>query len=179
MKEADLKKLAKIPRYLIPGRGKAGSPGMLKKHVARLCFPINEEWRLFSESCLRNRYFRNRVMRGDNCKACDRKLDDRSRIEQHHNCYLNVCRYEGALLPEESEDVHRQPRTDEWPDIPDCRQCHAQNPEHFNECLRRVHQVHAACHEKIHEKERYFRNKAKQELLDQFNNSAGAAIYSG
>jgi|GEM_PF-2271964 len=173
MKKADLQKLKKIPRALIPGRGKHGVPGMIKRHVAMLCAPINDEWRKFSEGCLRNRYFRDQVMAKDpKCKACDRKMDDRSRLEQHHNCYLTVCRFDGPTLPDDSPDIHRKPRVDEYPEIPDCRQCHLSSPEAFAECLKRIDGIHAACHERVHDKERWFRNRAKDDLLEQFNFAA-------
>jgi len=173
MKTPDLERLKKIPRALIPGRGKSYAPGMIKRHVAMLCASIDDEWRWISEGCLRNRYFRSQVIaRNAKCTACQRKRDDRSRIEQHHVCYLNVCRHAGPLLPADSPDVHRKPRAGEHPDIPDCRACHAQSPENFNECLKRIEPVHAACHERIHDKERYFRTRAKEDLQSQFYDAA-------
>jgi len=70
-----------VPRYLIPGRGKHGAPGLGKPHVALLCASIDDEWRLFSEGCLRNGYFRKQVLkRSPKCMACNRKLDDRSAL---------------------------------------------------------------------------------------------------
>lgn len=144
---------------------------MIKKHVAMMCASIDDQWRLFSEGCLRNRYFRDQVLkRGPNCMACSRKLDDRSRIEQHHNDYLWNCI--GELLPEGSEDLHRQPRTDEFPYVPDCRRCHLENPDHFAECLKRIYPVHAKCHERIHENERLYRKQASDDLRDQFYTAA-------
>ena len=167
MSKAELKRLSTIPRFLIPGRGKRNAPGMIKRHVARLCFPINDEWRLFSEGCLRNRFFRELVLkRKPKCKACNRSFDDRSRIEQHHNDYLWACT--GEILPDDSPDIHRAPMPQEYPKVPDCRRCFKENPEQFRGCQERIFPVHAACHERIHDKERYFRNKAKQELLDSF-----------
>jgi len=81
-----------VPRYLIPGRGKHGAPGLIKRHVALLCASIDDKWRLFSEGCLRNGYFRKQVLkRSPKYMACNRKLDDRSRVEQHHNDYLWSC----------------------------------------------------------------------------------------
>ena len=130
MKKRDKPPPKSVPRYLIPGCGKKGAPGLIKRHVARLCASIDDEWRLFSEGCLRNRYFRDQVLkRGPKCMACDRKLDDRSRIEQHHNDYLWSCI--GDILPDGSEDLHRKPRAEEFPSVPDCRACHAANPKHF------------------------------------------------
>jgi len=168
MNEQELQRLKKIPLYLIPGRGKRGTPGLIKRHVAQLCFAINDEWRLFSEGCLRNRYFRGQVLkRSTKCRACERKLDTNSRIEQHHNDYLWSCI--GSLLPENSDDVHRKPRAEEFPDIPDCRQCHIDNPDHFQECVKRINGIHAACHERVHSKERYFRDKSRENLIEQFN----------
>jgi len=172
MKTADLDKLKKIPRALIPGRGKAYAPGMIKRHVALLCAPIDDTWRLFSESCLRNKYFRQHVDRTEKCKACNRKRDSRTRMEQHHVCYLNVCRFTGLLLADDSEDIHRKPREHEYPSVPDCRQCHKDTPENFAECLKRIEPVHAACHGRIHDKERYFRKRDADELKDQFYTAA-------
>ena len=164
---AELKRLKKIPHYLIPGRGKFGRPGMIKRHVAQVCEPIDHHWRLFSESCLRNRFFRERVIkRHPDCKACGRKLDSRSRIEQHHNDYLWACT--GAILSDDHPDIHRAPVKGEYPYVPDCRKCFAENPEQFRGCQQRIFPVHAACHERIHDKERFFRTNAKQSLLDDF-----------
>lgn len=175
MDPAELKRLKKIPSWLIPGCGKSGAPGMIKRHVAPLCLPINHEWRLFSEGCLRNRFFRSEVLKStQNCPACSRKHNQRSRIEQHHNDYLWSCI--GPLLPPDSDDVHRKPTADEYPDIPDCRACKVNNPAHFAQCLKRIHPVHANCHERIHAKERYFRKRDSQNLLDQF---AYAAFLEG
>jgi len=171
MKQSDPEKLKKIPRYLVPGCGKNGVPGMIKRHVAMLCASIDDEWRLFSEGCLRNRYFRDHVIkRGPKCMACDRKRDDRSKIEQHHGCYLRNCI--GALLPEGSEDLHRAPRPDEFPGVPDCRQCHIDNPDYFQGCIDKIYPVHAACHGRIHEKERSLRGQAADDLKTQFYTAA-------
>ena len=161
------KKLSKIPRFLIPGRGKSYAPGMVKRHVAMMCASIDDQWRLFSEGCLRNRYFRDEALkRSPKCRACNKAFDSGSRIEQHHNDYLWSCI--GTPLSENSPDIHRAPRPQEYPRVPDCRSCHAANPEHFEACQKRIFPVHAACHELIHEKERYFRNTAKTELLTEF-----------
>lgn len=171
MKNRDPKTHKPVPRYLIPGCGKNGVPGLIKRHVAMICAPIDDRWRLFAEGCLRNGYFRDQVLkRGPKCLACSRKLDDRSRIEQHHNDYLWTCI--GPLLLENSEDVHRKPVADEYPQIPDCRQCHIDNPGHFAECRKRIYAVHAKCHERIHENERYFRGKARDDLKEQFREAA-------
>ncbi len=171
MKKGHTKTLESVPRYLIPGCGKSGVPGLIKRHVAMICASIDDQWRLFSEGCLRNRYFRNQVLkRGPKCMACTRKLDERSRIEQHHNDYLWTCI--GSLLPEDSADINRRPTADEYPQTPDCRQCHSDNPEHFEECRKRIYTVHASCHERIHEKERYFRGIARENLKSQFRNAA-------
>jgi hypothetical protein len=62
VKQSELNKLIKIPCDVIPGCGKPGVPVMIKHHVAMMCAAINEEWRLFSEGCLRNRYFREQVV---------------------------------------------------------------------------------------------------------------------
>jgi len=160
-----------VPRYLIPGCGKFGIPGLIKRYSAELCANIDDQWRLFAEGCLRNRYFRDQVLaRGPKCMACARKLDARSRIEQHHNDYLWCCI--GTRLPEDSPDVHRAARENEHPHIPDCRQCHSDNPEHFAECRKRIYAVHATCHERIHENERVYRAKARENLMSRFNDAA-------
>ncbi|MEO1661089.1 MAG: hypothetical protein AAFR51_08885 [Pseudomonadota bacterium] len=164
---SELKRLKKVPRYLIPGHGKFGRPGMIKRHVAHVCEPIDHHWRLFAEGCLRNRFFRELILkRKPKCKACNRSFDDRSRIEQHHNDYLWACT--GEVLPDDSPDIHRAPVAQEYTQVPDCRRCFKENPEQFRGCQERIFPVHAACHERIHDKERYFRSKAKQELLDSF-----------
>lgn len=164
---AEIKRLEKVPHFLIPGRGKFGRPGMIKRHVALVCEPIDHHWRLFSESCLRNKFFREMVLkRKPKCRACVRKLDDRSRIEQHHNDYLWACT--GAVLPDGSSDIHRAPQENEYDLVPDCRRCFAENPDQFWGCQSRIWPVHAACHERIHDKERYLRTKAKKGLLDAF-----------
>lgn len=144
---------------------------MIKRHVALMCAAIDDQWRLFSEGCLRNRYFRDQVLqRGPNCLACSRKLQEAARIEQHHNDYLWTCI--GPLLPEGSPDVHRQARADEFPQIPDCRQCHTDNPVHFEECRRRIYPVHAKCHKRIHDNERIYRNQTSEDLRQQFHTAA-------
>lgn len=163
----ELKRLKKIPRYLLPGHGKFGRPGMIKRHVAKVCAPIDHHWRLFSESCLRNRFFREKALkRSPKCKACDRSFDKRSRIEQHHNDYLWVCT--GGVLPDDSPDICRNPIKGEYERVPDCRRCFSESPEQFRGCQSRIFPVHAACHERIHDKERFFRNRAKTELLEAF-----------
>lgn len=171
MSAAKLKKLKNIPRFLIPGRGKRNAPGMVKRHVAMMCAAIDDQWRLFSEGCLRNRYFREEALRrSPKCKACNKAFDPSSRIEQHHNDYLWSCI--GSPLPEGSPDIHRKARPQEFPMVPDCRRCHEENPEHFAACQDRIFPVHASCHELIHDKERYFRNKARDELEQQFKREA-------
>lgn len=163
-----LEKLKKIPIYLIPGCGKFGVPGMIKRHVAKLHESSNEQWRLFAEGCLRNRYFRDYIIdRSIKCLACGKKHTDKSRIEQHHNDYLWNCI--GNILDENSPDIQRKAVKGEFPHVPDCRQCRIDNPEHFNECQKRIYGVHAACHERIHDKERYFRTKAAEKLKGDFN----------
>ncbi len=165
---SELKRLKKVPRYLIPGHGKFGRPGMIKRHVADLCAPFDEQWRLFSESCLRNKFFREIALkRSPKCKACDRSFDKRSRIEQHHNDYLWACI--GETLPDDSPDIHRSAVENEYKQVPDCRRCFKETPDQFRGCQSRIFPVHAACHERIHDKERYFRRKAKQELLEAFS----------
>lgn len=165
---SELKRLRKVPRYLIPGHGKRKTPGMIKRHVAQLCASFDDQWRMFAEGCLRNRYFRDEALkRSPKCRACNRAFDDRSRIEQHHNDYLWVCT--GNPLPEDSEDIHRAPYPEEHPAVPDCRRCHLENPQQFEGCQKRIFPVHAACHERIHDKERYFRSEAKRKLLKAFD----------
>ena len=167
---ANLKKLKSIPRFLIPGRGKKDAPGMIKRHVAMICASIDDQWRMFAEGCLRNRYFRDEALkRHPKCKACNKGFDASSRIEQHHNDYLWTCI--GSPLPEDSPDIHRKARPHEFPEVPNCRQCHKDNPEHFAACQSRIFPVHAACHELIHDKERYFRSRDKEELLQAFPRS--------
>jgi hypothetical protein len=74
--------LKSIPRYLIPGCSKHNAPHLFKHHVAPQCASINDEWRLFAEGCLRNRYSRGRILkRGPKCMACSRKLHDRARVD--------------------------------------------------------------------------------------------------
>lgn len=165
---AEIKRLTKIPHYLIPGRGKFGRPGMIKRHVAHVCQPIDHHWRLFAEGCLRNRFFREMVLKHKpKCKACNRKLDDRSRIEQHHNDYLWACT--GSILPSDSPDIHRAPQGNEYEHVPDCRKCFAENPDQFWSCQNRIWPVHAACHERIHDKERFFRDRARKKLIRSFD----------
>ncbi len=164
---AEIKRLKKVPHYLIPARGKFGRVGIIKRHVAQVCEPIDHHWRLFSESCLRNRFFREKVLqRHSKCKACDRKLDDRSRIEQHHNCYLWACI--GETLPDDHADIHRSAQGKEYAQVPDCRRCFKENPEQFRGCQERIFPVHAACHERIHAKERYFINQDREKLIHSF-----------
>ncbi|MEM6898670.1 MAG: hypothetical protein AAF583_02705 [Pseudomonadota bacterium] len=165
---AEIKRLTKIPHYLIPGLGKFGRPGMIKRHVAHVCEPIDHHWRLFAEGCLRNKFFRNMVLKQKpKCKACHRKLDSRSRIEMHHLDYLWAC--DGEILPEDSPDIHRAPYENEYKQVPNCRKCFADNPNQFWGCQNRISPVHAACHERIHDKEHYFRMRARKKLIQNFD----------
>jgi len=75
VKKQDDKRPKSVPRYLIPGCGKHGAPGLIRRHVAMLCASIDDESRLFSESCLPNLYFSEQVLkRGPKCMAWARKL---------------------------------------------------------------------------------------------------------
>lgn len=172
MKPKSAKRPETIPRHLIPGRGKAYAPGMIKRHVARMCASIDDRWRLFAEGCLRNRYFREEALKNHpSCAACNRTFDETSRIEQHHNDYLWSCT--GEILDEDSPDIHRKARAEEFPQVPDCRSCHLKNPDQFKACQKRIFPVHAACHERIHEKERYWRTKDREDLIEAFDARSG------
>ena len=95
-----------------------------------------------------------------------------STIEKHHNDYLHLCQHTGPLLPDDHDDIYRPAVNGELDQVPDCRQCHRDNPAHFEACLKRIYPVHSTCHERIHDKERYFIQKASEELQSQFHTAA-------
>lgn len=152
---------------------------MVKRHVATVYAHVNDQWRLFAEGCLRNRYFHEEVfLRGPRCLACERQFNRqecqvRSKIEKHHNDYLHLCQYTGPLLPKDHDDIYRPATKDEFDQVPDCRQCHMDDPAKFEACLKRIYPVHSSCHERIHDKERHFNQKARQDLQIQFDDARG------
>jgi len=161
-------KQKRVPRYL--------APKIKKRHAAVIYQAVEDQWRLFAEGCLRNRFFHERVFgRGSKCLACDRRFNRKdaavhSKIQKHHRCYSRICT--GQLLSENSEDIYRPAVEGEIDAVPDCRQCSIENPEYFAGCLKRIYPVHGECHEDIHELERYFVKKKKWKLLEHFNSAS-------
>jgi len=164
MKKGVFDKHKRVPRYLVPT--------IKKIHATEIYATAQQQWKLFAEGCLRNRYFHEQVLkRGPKCLACKRKFNHanattQSKIEKHHNSYTRLCL--GPLLPAGHEDIYRKASKGEFQDVPNCRQCRKDNPEYFEGCLKIVFPVHGECHGDIHELERYYRKKRRKQLLADF-----------
>ena len=164
MKKSVFEKKKHIPLFLVPK--------VRKRHVLPIYRVHETLWRLFAEGALRNRIFHDDVLkRGKKCLACDRHFNGdkaaiSSRIEKHHHCYLRLCI--GNILPEESEDIYRPTKEGTFSQVPDCRQCKADNPVYYEGCIKKIFPVHSECHEDIHEVEKYRFIKLRKKLLANF-----------
>ncbi len=151
MKKLFFKNKKYIPLFLVPKVRKRHVPPIYKDHEI--------PWKLFAEGALRNRLFHDDVMdRGKKCLACNRQFNNSkaavsSKIDKHHHCYLRLCI--GDILPEDSNDIYRLVKNNEFPHVPNCRQCKADNPEYYEGCIKKIFPVHHQCHEDIHEVEKY------------------------
>ncbi len=155
-----------------PKRGKL-VPKIKKRYAAEIMIHEPDAWRAFSEGCLRNRYFHERVFkRGPKCLGCNRRFNHEeakisSKIEKHHESYIRLCI--GAALPPNSDDIDRQAADKEFNQVPDCRRCQAENPVYFQGCLKLIFPLHSSCHGRVHEKEKYFLKAWRKKLFDDFN----------
>ena len=52
------------------------------------------------------------------------------------------------------DDIYRPVKNNEFPHVPDCRQCKADNPEYYEGCIKKIFPVHHQCHKDIHEVEK-------------------------
>jgi len=153
-----------IPSFLVPK--------MRKRHVLPIYSNHETEWRLFAEGALRNRIFHDDVMnRGSKCLACNRHFNHKkavvsSKIDKHHHCYMRLCI--GNILPDNSEDIYRPIKNNEFPHVPDCRTCKTNNPEYYEGCIKKIFPVHHQCHRHIHEVEKFWFNKLGKKLLSNF-----------
>ena len=48
------------------------------------------------------------------------------------------------------DDIYRPVKNNEFPHVPDCRQCKADNPEYYEGCIKKIFPVHHQCHKDIH-----------------------------
>ncbi len=164
MKKLFFKNKKHIPLFLVPK--------VRKRHVLRIYKDQETAWKLFAEGALRNKVFHDDVMgRGKKCLACNRHFNNdkaaiSSRIEKHHQCYLRPCI--GDTLPEDSSDIYRPVNNGEFPHVPDCRQCKADNPEYYEGCIKKIFPVHRQCHEHIHKVEKHLFAKLGKKLLSDF-----------
>jgi hypothetical protein len=154
-------------------------PKVKKRHAAKIMADEPDAWRAFSEGCLRNRYFHEQVLgRGAKCLSCNRRFNreeakNPSKIDKHHESYIRLCI--GGELPEKHDDVYREAKKGEFDRVPDCRQCHKDNPDYFHGCLKLIFPLHHACHGRVHERERWYLDTWKAKLLDDFKGRASAA----
>lgn len=164
MKKSIFEKRKYIPLFLIPK--------VRKRHVSRIYKDQETAWKLFAEGALRNKVFHDDVKgRGKKCLACNRCFNNDkatvfSRIEKHHHCYLRLCI--GNILPEDSSDIYRPIKNGEFPHVPNCSQCKANNPEYYEGCIKKIFPVHSQCHEHIHKVEKYLFAKLRKKLLIDF-----------
>ncbi|WP_347888519.1 hypothetical protein ABHF54_01390 [Nitrosomonas europaea] len=146
MNKSFFQKKKRIPLFLVPK--------MRKRHVPPIYKDHETAWKLFAEGALRNKIFHDAVInRGNKCLACSRsfitgKIKRFPHIEKHHHCYIRLCI--GHILPEGSGDIYREAGNAEFPHVPDCRQCKANSPEYFEECIKKIFPVHRSCHGYIH-----------------------------
>ncbi len=164
MKKSVFEKKKHIPPFLVPK--------LRKRHVPPIYHAHETPWRLFAEGALRNRIFHDDILnRGKKCLACDRRFNDNkaavsSRIEKHHHCYLRQCI--GNILPGKSDDIYRQAKNGEFAHVPDCRQCKADNPEYYKDCIKKIFPVHSKCHEDIHKVEKHLFTKLGKKIRTDF-----------
>lgn len=164
MKKPKSKRKKFIPLFLVPK--------VRKRHVLPIFQEHETLWKLFAEGALRNRFFHEEIMkRGSKCLACDRHFNGEnaavsSKIEKHHHCYLRLCI--GNLLPSDSDDIYRLAKDGEFPLVPDCRRCKAENPEYYQGCIKKIFPVHGKCHEDIHELEKALFTNLKKKLRANF-----------
>ncbi len=164
MKKSIFEKKKHIPLFIVPK--------VRKRHVPPIYKDQETAWKLFAEGALRNKVFHDDVMkRGKKCLACNRRFNNdkaavSSKIEKHHHCYLRLCI--GDILSEDSGDIYRPVKNGEFPHMPNCRQCKADNPEYYEGCIKKIFPVHSQCHEDIHEDEKYFFIKLGKKLLTDF-----------
>jgi len=164
MKKISFKKKKHIPLFLVPKVRKRHVPPIYKDHETL--------WRLFAEGALRNRLFHDDVMdRRKKCLACNRRFNNSkatvsSKIDKHRHCYLRLCI--GNILPKDSGDIYRPIKNGEFPHVPDCGQCKADNPEYYEGCIKKIFPVHHQCHEDIHEVEKYHFTKLRKKMRDAF-----------
>lgn len=150
MNKTFFQKKKRIPLFLVPK--------VRKRHVSPIYKDHETAWKLFAEGALRNKIFHDAVMsRGNKCLACSRsfitgKIKRFPHIEKHHHCYIRLCT--SMILPDDSGDIYRETNNTEFPHVPDCRQCKADNPEYFEGCIKKIFPVHRSCHSHIHEMEK-------------------------
>jgi hypothetical protein len=167
MQKSESEKNRHIPFFLIPKIRKRHVPPVFRNH--------EPQWQLFAEGALRNKVFHDDVMNlGKTCLACNRHFNHEhattsSKIDKHHHCYIRLCT--GNVLPEDSEDIYRPAKKEEYSLVPDCRQCKASNPEYYAGCIRKVFPVHHQCHKHIHEREKFVFDTMNKKLLSSFHSA--------
>jgi hypothetical protein len=67
-----------------------------------------------------------------------------------------------------SDDIYRPAKDGEFPLVPDCRRCKAENPEYYQGCIKKIFPVHGKCHEDIHELEKLLFTNLKKKLWADF-----------
>lgn len=133
-----------------------------------------DEWLLFAEGMLRNGFVREQLLSrmGGMCDWCLRKFNRedasiQSRIESHHREYMHVCTYKKILL-DGDKDIRRKPIDGESLFVPDCRSCYKRYVSHddrsFWNCFNLIKPVHAACHEKIHDREMINKERSNKRI---------------
>ena len=164
MNKTFFQKKKRIPLFLVPKVRKRHVPPIYKTHET--------EWRLFAEGALRNKVFHDDVLnRGSKCLACGQSLIHGKtkylQIEKHHHCYLRLCT--GNILPGDSSDIYRAAKNAEFAQVPDCRNCKANNPDYYEGCIKKIFPVHSKCHGHIHEVEKVLFGRLERKLFSDYD----------
>lgn len=109
--------------------------------------------------------------REQKCLAYNRRFNNdkaavSSRNEKHHHYYLRLCI--GDILPDDSNDIYRLVKSDEFPYVPNCHQCKVDNPDYYEGCIKKIFPVHSQCHKDVHEVEKYLFTRVGKKLLADF-----------
>ncbi len=131
------------------------------------------EWLLFSEGLLRNRFMREQILKrmDKTCDWCIRKFNKedakiQSRIEVHHREYMQHCTFL-KTLPTSDKDIWRSiGEGEECIEVPDCRSCYLryvrQGDKRFWRCFDLLKPLHAECHKAVHAKEQEGHTRVKR-----------------
>lgn len=93
--------------------------------------------------------------------------DIQSRIENHHREYMHSCTYKVILL-DGHKDIRRNSIDGEYEYVPDCRSCYKRYASHgdrsFWNCFNLIKPIHAACYEKIPNREISMKSKSNRRI---------------